>query len=35
MTYSIQQIASVLGVKQDHLRPAEISILLTDSRMLS
>ncbi len=35
MIYSIQQIASVLGVKQDHPRPAEISILLTDSRRLT
>ena len=35
MIYSIQQIASVLGVKQGSLQPAEISILLTDSRRLT
>lgn len=35
MSYNINQIASILGVKQEGFYPAEISILLTDSRKLS
>lgn len=34
MNYSIQQIASIVGVSLDHPNPAEISVLLTDSRKL-
>lgn len=35
MTYSIQQIASILGIAKTDLAPTTISILLTDSRKLS
>ena len=35
MKYDINQIASILGVKDNNLYSAEISILLTDSRKLS
>ncbi len=35
MTYSIQQIASILGIKPDKMYPAQIKTLLTDSRKLS
>ena len=35
MKYDINQIASILGVKDNNLYSAEISILLTDSRNLS
>lgn len=35
MTYSIQQIASILGIPEDHLHSAGINILLTDSRKLA
>lgn len=35
MTYKIQQIASILNVSHDKLHPAEISVLLTDSRKLT
>lgn len=35
MKYDIDQIASILGVKDNNLYSAEISILLTDSRKLS
>lgn len=35
MTYSIQQIASILGLKKSDFTSASISILLTDSRKLS
>ncbi len=34
MTYTIQQIASILGIKPEKMHPAEISTLLTDSRKL-
>ena len=35
MTYSIQQIAAILGIPSETFHPAAISILLTDSRRLS
>jgi len=35
MTYSIQQIASILGITPTNPHPAEITILLTDSRKLT
>ncbi len=35
MTYSISKIASILGIKNQSLATAEISLLLTDSRKLS
>lgn len=35
MTYRIQQIASILGIQSAGLHPADITILLTDSRRLS
>jgi len=35
MNYTIQQIASILGITPVNLHPAEISILLTDSRKLT
>jgi len=35
MIYSIQQIASILGIQSATLYPADISILLTDSRRIS
>ncbi len=34
MTYTIQQIASILGIKPEKMHPAQISTLLTDSRKL-
>src|SRR5690554_6637254 len=35
MIYTIQQIASIVGMQSANLHPADISILLTDSRRLS
>ena len=35
MNYDIIQIGSILGVKQNNFYPADISILLTDSRKIS
>lgn len=35
MRYDVKQIASILGVKDNNLNTAEITILLTDSRKLS
>ena len=35
MIYSIQQIAAILGIQSEILHPADITILLTDSRRLS
>lgn len=35
MTFSIQKIASVLGIKDESLIPYDVSVLLTDSRKLS
>lgn len=35
MKYNIKEIAAILGIPQDNLHPAEISILLTDSRKLT
>lgn len=34
MTYTIQQIAPILGIKPEKMHPAQISTLLTDSRKL-
>ena len=35
MKYSIQKIASILGIKNQHLLEGEITQLLTDSRKLN